>query len=673
MYQQWARLFFASLGAAVFFGGVAVAPWLLAPVITSQAVQAPEMSLDVVTSGNSYSDATNTMTVGSIDNCLMTDPPGNNAQHNHTAHLIIQHVEDLIGWQARLNYDGGRMRPSTVNFTPFVDNTTGQNVSFLNLPLEARAHRGLITATNIPPHLAGPQTALLGSVYNGSQSFAVSPDTPAKSLPDDTSYNAPFGGVLAAINLQVQAGQAIQPSLYIDLDDGDPNAPGSAINVFTGSGIMTLTLTESLGDGFHGEGVPCVPVVPVPPPAPPPPTGGGAGASSPSADSDGDGFSDTAENTIGTYPLQPCGADAWPSDINNSVYADTADIAFLTSNFGLAVPPTPARHDLAPSGYIDTADIARITSVFGQGCPSSELLTQAPGATTSRYVSDLTFNNDCNADYLTMFSYGRDQALRAQQGIVILDFAGQINVDGVWGVRDWKGAFHPNTHIANCAAKGFIDGFGTWSFPGQELHLGIGTNNSLSVDAAAGQSWATLINDVNLYIDSTGFGNLLATGANDFEPGYSSSAAARAWTIGYDASANYRYYDYGSADGCPYTETSTPGEDQPCWPGWYQSDVEWVSWGDDWAFPLPEIYLTDWINAWQWQKISVYAYYNDAPYDELEFTATLTQYEACQQQGCAPGVDNTAAEGWRQLQWAVNTDARTDVIISKASDILWDS
>jgi len=33
------------------------------------------MSLDVVTSGNSYSDATNTMTVGSIDNCLMTDPP----------------------------------------------------------------------------------------------------------------------------------------------------------------------------------------------------------------------------------------------------------------------------------------------------------------------------------------------------------------------------------------------------------------------------------------------------------------------------------------------------------------------------------------------------------------------------------------------------------------------
>src|SRR6266545_8250469 len=193
----------AVLGLVLLAYGVSLAPNL-------EAVQTLRISLDMVTSSNSYDDSTNMMTVSAIDGCLTSDP-GDNNTHMHVAHLIIQDVEDLAGWQARVNYDGGRMRPSTVNFMPFVDNTTGQNVSFLNLPLEARAHRGLITATNIPPHLAGPQTALLGSVYNGSQSFAVSPDTPAKSLPDDTSYNAPFGGVLAAINLQVQAGQAIQP------------------------------------------------------------------------------------------------------------------------------------------------------------------------------------------------------------------------------------------------------------------------------------------------------------------------------------------------------------------------------------------------------------------------------------------------------------------------------
>ena len=75
------------------------------------------------------------MSAGSVDNCLATWLPGNNAQHNHTAHLVIQNVEDLVGWQARLNYDGGKMRPATVNFSPFTDDTTGQNVSFVNFRL----------------------------------------------------------------------------------------------------------------------------------------------------------------------------------------------------------------------------------------------------------------------------------------------------------------------------------------------------------------------------------------------------------------------------------------------------------------------------------------------------------------------------------------------------------
>src|SRR5206468_6556927 len=169
--------------------------------------------------------------------------------------LTIRNVEDLIGWQTRLNYNGGQMRPSTVNFTPFTDDTTAQNVSFLNLPLEGGVHRDLVTASSIPPQAPEPQTALVGAAYLGVQSLAISPDTPAKPTPDDTSYSAPSGGVLAAMSLQVMAGQAAQPSLYIDLDDANPNAPGSGVTVFTGSGSPSIDLAEGdLGDGFHAEG-----------------------------------------------------------------------------------------------------------------------------------------------------------------------------------------------------------------------------------------------------------------------------------------------------------------------------------------------------------------------------------------------------------------------------------
>ena len=69
----------------------------------AHATQAPKLSLDMMTSGNSYDSATNSMTVGTADNCLATGLPGNNAQHNHVAHPVIQNVEDLVGWQARLN------------------------------------------------------------------------------------------------------------------------------------------------------------------------------------------------------------------------------------------------------------------------------------------------------------------------------------------------------------------------------------------------------------------------------------------------------------------------------------------------------------------------------------------------------------------------------------------
>ncbi len=214
----------------------------------------------MVTSGTTYDEATNTMTVGAVENCLTSATADPNT-HTHAAHIVIQNAEDIIGWQARVNYLGDKMRPNTVNFIPFTDNTTGQNISFNNLPIDQSTfvHRDLITASSIPAAAAGPQTASFGASYIGVQDFAISPDTPAKATPDDSSYSAPSGGLLASVVLQVLAGNAGDPSLFMNLDDGDPNSPGGGIAFFTGSGSQDVLLPPAaFGDGYHGEGATCV-------------------------------------------------------------------------------------------------------------------------------------------------------------------------------------------------------------------------------------------------------------------------------------------------------------------------------------------------------------------------------------------------------------------------------
>jgi len=89
-------------------------------------------------------------------------------------------------------------------------------------------------------------------------------------------------------------------------------------------------------------------------------------------DSDNDGWSDGAETAIGTDPTLPCGADAWPADINNDTFVDIiGDVIPLTNNFGVSVPPAPSRHNIAPDppdGFVDIFDIVRAADLFGASC-----------------------------------------------------------------------------------------------------------------------------------------------------------------------------------------------------------------------------------------------------------------------------------------------------------------
>jgi serine protease AprX len=89
------------------------------------------------------------------------------------------------------------------------------------------------------------------------------------------------------------------------------------------------------------------------------------------ADLDGDAFSNILEAAVGTDMCSPCGADAWPADINNDGFSDISDVTALTGVFGQSVPPAPARYDIAPDppdGFVDITDVSRMTGFFGQSC-----------------------------------------------------------------------------------------------------------------------------------------------------------------------------------------------------------------------------------------------------------------------------------------------------------------
>ena len=95
----------------------------------------------------------------------------------------------------------------------------------------------------------------------------------------------------------------------------------------------------------------------------------------PPDDPDCDGWSSSDENVISTDPFDGCpdntADDAWPADINNDGISDISDIALIAGSFGLAVPPAPVRHDVAPSlpdAVVDISDIAKVAGFFGQPC-----------------------------------------------------------------------------------------------------------------------------------------------------------------------------------------------------------------------------------------------------------------------------------------------------------------
>ena len=88
-------------------------------------------------------------------------------------------------------------------------------------------------------------------------------------------------------------------------------------------------------------------------------------------DSDNDGWTDAAEAIIGTDPTLACGTGANPADFNGDGFFSGFDLDAIAADIGAAVPPAPARKDIAPNlpdGQITGADLDAVAASIGQSC-----------------------------------------------------------------------------------------------------------------------------------------------------------------------------------------------------------------------------------------------------------------------------------------------------------------
>ncbi|ADU51648.1 hypothetical protein Tmar_1538 [Thermaerobacter marianensis DSM 12885] len=255
-----------------------------------------------------------------------------------------------------------------------------------------------------------------------------------------------------------------------------------------------------------------------------------------------------------------------------------------------------------------------------------------------------------------------------QYRLMILAYGMPKYQNGAYGASAFNG-FVSTSQIAAAVqelGRGYYvcTGYDTSS----QLQIAVGTSNyGSSVTYGHGQAWANMVNSINDWFKSRGYSSqVYAVGASDMELGWNSPSVTKNWVNGYDSVNLHPLYNFGDAAGCPSTETSGNAY---CSNGWYQADVYYISWAAPPAVPTPQIYRNDGIQARQWWSISLYGYKYGS--GSMRFRASLTQYQACQQNGCDPSIDNTPEQGWKQLWDALNHDSRTTSTVTYATDIRW--
>lgn len=290
-----------------------------------------------------------------------------------------------------------------------------------------------------------------------------------------------------------------------------------------------------------------------------------------------------------------------------------------------------------------------------------------PSTTLSRYVGG------SGADTLTDFyNLGCDRAQQNVVGAVILDFGNLYYSSGSYGAITPAYPYHFKS-IATIEqdTEQFAAGFwncssGLSSF----ATVIIGTNNAPyngedDVRSAAGAAWSSMATTVENYIESgtSWSSRIVAAGGIDAEPGFGSASEAEQWADGYSQSWTRLFYDYGSADGCPYSVTLQNGHyltgqtaaSGACNNGWSQYSERYLSWGSPAAEAIPEIAVPGQpfsAQGAQWERISRYSQL--AYGGSISFAGTLSEYTACQETGCGYTYDTPSQsydDLWDPLQY----------------------
>jgi hypothetical protein len=285
----------------------------------------------------------------------------------------------------------------------------------------------------------------------------------------------------------------------------------------------------------------------------------------------------------------------------------------------------------------------------------------------SRYMetvdTSLTYQRGCEMGNLV------DQGDRPADGLVILMFGMPIHFgESSYGASLYNGP-DQTTKPIRLAVQEF--GHGYWACTdgnNGKLTIAVSTSNYGSdVSFEHGRSWAKMVNTANRELKEKGWSRqVVVIGGIDLELSWSSPSRAEKWLDGYDKENSYRVVNFGDAAGCPPASSSCGTSSHP---EWTQHQVWWAAWGHPGVFPVPQIYRTDGIMAEQWHQVAHRGI--DDGGTLMLFSGALTQWDACQDRGCDPSVENRPEDGWAQLWTSVNDLDGTDQGIKWSTDISW--
>ena len=316
----------------------------------------------------------------------------------------------------------------------------------------------------------------------------------------------------------------------------------------------------------------------------------------------------------------------------------------------------------------------------GSGDAFMSTFTPYPHGTTSYYIG----NTSQSAMYDLGCARGTQDATYpgADDSFVALFFgmpASSAEVGaGNFGTRLVNGNIVTTAQIAE-VAQAFGQGYWECSPDTYELTLAVSTSNfTLStgddnvVTFEHGAAWATMINDINDWLVTNGPSTRIrAVGGNDIEIAWNTPEASRAWVDGYVSEGLWTMYNLGDAQACP------PIGGPTCDNGWSVEDVWYVSSGAPLTRAIPQIYVTDGIQAQQWYELAVYS--SEVQNEKMFLGGVLTQYQACHDRGdyadpgsVCRGGDLAPEQAWVSLWDLLNDDPRTEQELRWSTDVRWD-